>query len=328
MQKVLRGYSDGRDKQSVFYRLFGQIGSLGLLIMARVPTESETTRIAPFIITCVTATCFGPIQIFLADSHRKRISLPLNRLNPPHWKISDLPVMNDSAATRLLLDVVGGHARAIELIADQLAKYKLRPNIKRLVNDILTALQDRYSEAVTVLQGHISPIVQCIMSRRRIRLHDKIPGTDLLWEHVTSSGLIWFESWSGYHGPGYLVAPYIWIWMLSTLSSAEGVDRPLRQFLSDWEFCDYSELLHLRTGKGLPVNTTWQSFEFFCQSFRVLRSLGFKERQKVPLEFLHSGCILKDDSKTIIVNRHLRCQPRYSHLKFMRHRVMDDSEVS
>ena len=25
----------------------------------------------------------------------------------------------------------------------------------------------------------------------------------------------------------------------------------------------------------------------------------------MPLEFLHSGCILKDDSKTIIVNRHL-----------------------
>jgi hypothetical protein len=58
MQKVLRGYDDGRDKNSTFYRLLGQIG---LSLMTRRPSETKG-RTAPFLITCVTVTCFGPIQ--------------------------------------------------------------------------------------------------------------------------------------------------------------------------------------------------------------------------------------------------------------------------
>lgn len=89
---------------------------------------------------------------------------------------------------------------------------------------------------------------------------------------------------------------------MSTLPSIETIGR---QFLNIWEFCDYAELSHLKTGKGLPGNSTWQSFEFFCQHFRILRSIGFGEKQEAPLEQLHSGCMLRDDSKKIIVNRHL-----------------------
>src|SRR3954447_14848686 len=116
LQKALR-----RNKSSAFYRLLGQIGGLGL--MSRSPSEAKVLRKAPFIMTCVTATCFGPVNEFLADSHRRRVYLPLNRLDAPTWKKDNSPVLNDSPVTSLFVKDVGGHARAIELIADELDRY-------------------------------------------------------------------------------------------------------------------------------------------------------------------------------------------------------------
>lgn len=311
MQKVLVNYDAGRDKSSTFYRLLGQIGSLSL--MTRHPLETKG-RTAPFLITCVTATCFGPMQEFLADSHRKRIYLPLNRLQLPVWENNNFPVLDISShITRLILNDLGGHARAIELVVDELAKYQsqLEPNIADLANTLYIKLKDRYQEAVSVLRGHIFPVVQAILCRQQIRLQDTIPGTNMRWEFITASGLIWFENScdtdcdTNYETQGYLVAPYIWLWILARLPTSENEDvKHICQFLRNWQFNHYAELLHLQTGKGLPGNTTWQSFEVFCASFRVLLSLGFRDGEEVTLKSLHSGCKLNDQNMTI-VNRHL-----------------------
>src|SRR5947207_3283317 len=59
IQKVLAGNDDGKNKSSTFYGLLSQIGSLSL--MSRRPSETKGRMDAPFIITCVTATYFGPI---------------------------------------------------------------------------------------------------------------------------------------------------------------------------------------------------------------------------------------------------------------------------
>lgn len=87
---------------------------------------------------------------------------------------------------------------------------------------------------------------------------------------------------------GYLVAPYIWLWMLARLPLRRNTWH-LRKFLRAWEFNDYKELLNLETGKGLSGINSWQSFEVFCWYFRILRSLGFDDGQEVPLNLLHSG---------------------------------------
>jgi hypothetical protein len=302
IQRTLNRHDDGRNSNSAFYRLLDQIS-----LMSRSPSEAKGLRKAPFIMTCVTAICSGPVNEFFADSHHSRIHLPLNRLDAPTWKKDNSPVLNDSPATRLFVKDVGGHPRAIELIADQLTEYqnKVQPNITELANAIYAKLMDRYAEAVVVLECYDFPIVQCILSRQQIRLRDVIPGSDLRWENVIAPGLIWFErSRKNYDSPGYLIAPYIWFWMLARLRPSEDTER-LCQFLGNWQFNDYAELLRLTTGEGPPGNTTWQSFEAFCYSFRILRSLGFKDGQEVPLRFLHSGCKLRDDQETMVVNRHL-----------------------
>jgi hypothetical protein len=307
VHKALARDDDGRNKNGPFYRLLTQIGSLSLMSRGSFETEEGKLRIAPFIMTCVTATFFGPIEHLLADSHRKRVFLPLNRLQAPTWKNDNSPVLRDSPFIRLLVKDVGGHARAMELIADELAQYQieLEPNISDFATAIYGKLMDRYSEAVSLLRHYAFPIVQCILSRQQISLQDLIPGSKHRWEHVTASGLIWFEAVGpGYDTDGYLVAPYIWLWMLARLPPSQNALR-LCEFLTRWKFNDYAELVHLETGEGLPGDTTWQSFEVFCCSFRILRSLGFEDGQEVPLDVLHSGCKLRDDRKTMVVNRHL-----------------------
>jgi hypothetical protein len=186
--------------------------------MSRHPSETKggALRAAPFIMTCVTATCFGPVSGFLAETHRKRIYLPLNRLDAPTWKKDNSLVINDSPITRLLVKDIGGHARAMELIAEVLVKHqnKVLPNIAELADAIYLKLMDRYEEAANVLEDHALPIAQCILSRRQIRLRDVIPGSNLRWENVAAPGLIWFERTSGGSrggSRGYLIAPYIWL---------------------------------------------------------------------------------------------------------------------
>ena len=69
-------YNDGQDKDSNFYGLLSQIG--GLSLMSRSPSKTAGLRKAPFIMTCVTATCFRPVNKFLADTHCNHVYLPLN----------------------------------------------------------------------------------------------------------------------------------------------------------------------------------------------------------------------------------------------------------
>jgi hypothetical protein len=303
VQKAITADDDRKNKGSIFYGLLGQIA--GLSLMSR---SQGGLRKAPFLMTCVTATCFGPVKEFLADSHRNHVYLPINRLDTPTWKGNNSKVLNNSPVTRLLVNDVGGHARAIELIVDKLGEYTVEPNIAELANGVYEKLSNRYREAVSVLLRHALPVVQCVLSRQQIYLRDTIPGSNLRWEEITASGLIWFERTGTdyyYDAPGYLVVPYIWLWMLARLNPSGDTGR-LCQFLINWQFNDYVELLQLITGKGSFKNITWQNFEMFYCSFRILRSLGFKNGQEVLLKLLHSGCKLRDDQETVVVNRYLK----------------------
>ena len=235
-----------------------------------------------------------------------------NRLDVPTWKYDNSEVLNDDPGTRLLVSDVGGHARAIETIADELARYQngSQPNITELADAILFKLKDPYNEFVSMMGDDLLPVVQCILSRQPIRLQRFIPGSDLRWEHIIAPGLLWFEkieeaSEYSYDASGYLVAPYIWLWLLARLLPPENSER-LCQFLREWEFNDYQQLLHLQTGKGPTGKVTWQNFEAFCCYFRMLRSVGFGDGQEMRFKRLHAGCKkLRDDKSTMVVNRHL-----------------------
>jgi hypothetical protein len=231
----------------------------------------------------------------------------------PTWKDSDDKVLNDDPGTRILLDDVGGHARAIEVIVEELDEHPDRtgPNISQLATAVLIKLKDRYSEVASMMGDDLIPVVQCILSRKRIRLQEFIPHSDRRWGHIIAKGLLWFEkieedSGSEYlfNPSGYLVAPYIWLWLFSNLIPACNTDR-LAHFLKQWDFNDYAYLLHYKTGIGYTGKVTWQTFESFCCYFRILRSLWFENEQMVLFKDLHSGCKLRDDNNTKVMNRQL-----------------------
>lgn len=295
----------GGKNQDIFHGLLGLIHGLSLMSRHPSQTMNGASRAAPFIITCITATCFGSIQGFLADSHRKRVQLPLNRLDAPIWNYNNASVFSRDSLTRLLADDVGGHARALELIADELD----RADISELGAALFSGLKDRYREAIFIMRRHAFAITQYAFTRRPVRLWEMIPGSTTRWEDAVTAGLIWFESTEGdgdYDAPGYLVVPYIWFWLLARLPDSQESER-LSQFLKSWQFNDYMELLHLASGH--LANHPRYNFGAFCSSFRIFRSLVFEDSKEVPLRLLHSGCKLRDDRGTIVVNRQLRNLP-------------------
>ena len=169
---------------------------------------------------------------------------------------------------------------ARELIADELTIYQngALPNIAELANAIYAKMKDRYSEALFMLKDSTLPIAQCILSRRLIHLRDNIPGSDLKWENVVSSGLIWFEraDIDSVCGPqGCLVAPYIWLWMLARLPPENNTES-LCQFLSTWKFNDYEQLLSLEADQGFPGDTTWQTLRYSVATFAFCGLWGLK----------------------------------------------------
>jgi len=316
IQRAITWDGERTDKDSGFCGFLNQIGDLSLMSRDSSETEEGKLRQTPFIMTCATATFLGPAHQFLFESHRKPVYLPLNRLDAPTWKNDNSEVLNDDPGTRLLLNDVGGHARAIEAIADELAEYRngSQPNITELAHVILTKLKNVYAEVISMMACVLLPVnllsvVQTILSRKPIRLRDFIPESNLRWEHITVPGLLWFEKVeeaSSYDMWGYLVAPYIWLWLLARVICPTN-DGRFFQFLSEWEFNDYQQLLHLQTGKGHAGKVTWQTFEAFCCHFRILRSLGFGDGQEVDFKNFHSGCKkIRDDKNMVVVNRHLR----------------------
>jgi len=172
IQKAIVGDGDRTNKDSRFYRFLDQIGSLTL--MSRRPSDIQggNLRRTPFIMACLTATYLGPTQQFLAETHRKRVYLPLNRLHAPTWKDDNSKVLNDDPGTRLLVNDVGGHARAIEAIADELAKYPngSQPNITELADIIIVKFKDRYDAVISMMADNILPVVQTVLSRKPIQL--------------------------------------------------------------------------------------------------------------------------------------------------------------
>jgi hypothetical protein len=87
------------------------------------------------------------------------------------------------------------------------------------------AKSHRYSETISLLRNCTLSIAQYILSRREILLGNMIPGSDLRWEHVISSGLVWLEKKTELDTRGYPVAPYILLWMLSRQSPSANTDH-------------------------------------------------------------------------------------------------------
>ena len=77
-------------------------------------------------------------------------------------------------------------------------------------------------------------IARAILTRHPLNIDEIIPEINKTPDEIIRPGLIRFEPTFPMSKTGYLIAPYIWIWILA---QRIGVD----ELLKDWQFSDYKK---------------------------------------------------------------------------------------
>ncbi|CAG8715913.1 6839_t:CDS:2, partial [Funneliformis mosseae] len=154
------------------------------------------------------------------------------------------------------------NGRALEALQEILEKRDIKKvNVNDLMNDLRKSLRERYSEAL-----QFSP-------------------SDCRAIEVAWPGLIRYKQ-IGETQSGYLIAPYIWIWILAQSSDGE----------------DPSNL----NPKRLPGAQFWQHFEHFVASFRTLKSRMVNDNEVTTIAKIHTGARLNSDFQ--FINHHLELE--------------------
>ncbi|CAG8578879.1 10620_t:CDS:2 [Ambispora gerdemannii] len=285
LQKVIENEGDWKNKRSLFYSCLTTVANL--------------VRSRNFIIGTCTATVYQPVEHCLADSHQRRIYLPVYRLQPPTRLINGVqqPVFADHPIIDMLVNDMGGCGRPLEILEYALKDKDIdQCNFMNLMSYICEQLQERYPEWKGV-EG-IIPLLRVILTHQPVARKKPIPGTNLLPEAYTSLGLVEFNA-TNQSQDGYLTCPYIWLWII-----ANTTNDPI---LRDWNFNNLQEALHKEDPRIPPGLQFWQHFENFIASIRVLKSRIFDDGAYLSLEEFHHGA-KHTFNNTEIYNQHLQLE--------------------
>jgi hypothetical protein len=288
MQYFARRAADGQDKESVFYTALQGIADVAMQ--------------GALIIPCCTATVAGPITAFLAASHQKRVYLPVCPLEPPTIPRNgeEDPVFTDDRMVKLLVADCGGHGRALECLARAMRRGLADGNVSDIMQEVRIDLRDRYMEAISYLDfTSFAAVARVILLQQYVTADKCIPGTEHRPDDVASVGLIRFERDSTRTG-GFLTAPYIWLWLFTSLSDKHD------EILGRWRFDDYGEHEGKWDKTLTPDARTWQNFEHFVARVRVLKSTVVGDNTTTTISQVHAGARLNGD--LAFTNHSLRLQ--------------------
>ncbi|KAK3826764.1 MAG: hypothetical protein J3R72DRAFT_12604 [Linnemannia gamsii] len=288
LQSFILNPSDGHNRDSAFYRALTNIADLSIRDV--------------FLMTCCTATVTSPVDKALASTHRNRVVLPVASLEPPRITRNGLssPVFDDDDhIIKVLVDDCGGHGRALESLQIAIEESGQDFNVDLLMNNLHRKLQNLYSEALLVKSSTIQAMARAILTRVYLDPDKPLPGTVKLPGELAIPGLIRYEQPDGLGAGGYLVAPYIWVWLFS-YQPQEGAD-PL---LNNWRFCDYSDLKSKMDPRSPPGAQFWQHFEHFVATFRYLKSRVLEDGKPTTVSAIHTGARLNGDIS--FKNHHLK----------------------
>ncbi|KAL1919137.1 uncharacterized protein VTP21DRAFT_2519 [Calcarisporiella thermophila] len=287
LQTLLVKDGDSLDENSTFSTVLANIGDLA--------------HIGMFLIPCCTSTIFGPVDKYIRYSQRHRVYLPVASLSPPIIRRGNTRInafREDDYVLSILVSDCAGHGRALEALYEALNNVNLEEdNIEDLMHELFYIIKSRYSQAIKISARDANAVVRAILSHRRLKVDEIVPGTNKTPDQLAQPGLIRFELYDD-SSKGYLNAPYIWIWVLARIIPPED-DLILR----DWKFCDYGELRSKIDPRSPPGAQFWQHFEYFVASFRCLKSRAFDEGELRDISEIHKGARLNGDIK--IINHHL-----------------------
>ena len=289
MQAAEKRDGDGLNKTSLLY--------------SYLTTISNLARSKLFIIGTCTATTHRPIEQYLASSTQKRVFLPTVSLSPPTYLINKVPqkVFPDHPVVNMLVDDMGGHGRALEVLQNSLYNRDIdNCNFLDLMNNIRTQLEDRYNYWLTKA-NEFKPLLRVILAHQIIELDCPIPGTIFFPEDYTRLGLVKFEGLvDSKSRRGYLTCPYIWLWMI-----AHFTNDPI---LRDWDFSYIKETQHMENTSFPPGLQYWQHFEHFVARIRVLKSDIFDNNEWISLGKLYDGARHSFGDDAGFHNQHLQLE--------------------
>ncbi|KAG0287648.1 hypothetical protein BGZ97_007036, partial [Linnemannia gamsii] len=279
LQSFMSNPSDGVNKESAFYRALTNIGDLAIRDV--------------FLMVCCTATVTSPVDKALASTHRNRVVLPVASLEPPHITRNGLstPVFDEGDhIIKVLVNDCGGHGRALESLQIAIEDSGQDFNVELLMNNLYHKLQNLYSEALLIQSSTVQAMARAILTRAYLNPDNPLPGTAKLPGELAIPGLIRYEQPNGLGSGGYLVAPYIWVWLFS-YQPREDAD-PL---LNNWRFCDYPDLKSKTDPRSPPGAQFWQHFEHFVATFRCLKSRVLEDGKRTTVSVIHTGARLNGD---------------------------------
>ncbi|RHZ72723.1 hypothetical protein Glove_240g37 [Diversispora epigaea] len=279
MQQLMKSKDDGLKADSQFYETLSGIADLALK--------------GTFLIPVCTSTISGQVENSLKHSPRNRVYLPIISLQPPYYHQGDkiAPVFNEDEVTNILVQDCGGHGRALEVLSDCLKGRDIEQcNLNTLMHELRFRLTNRYRDAIFDFTEYARPISRAILTRSRLNLYKTIPNTNKTPDELVGNGLIRFERINEDGPTGYLVAPYIWLWIFAEISHEQG-DPILR----DWEFTDYTEQRVLLDPVSSLHSKAWQSFEKFVALIRCIKSSIIKEDELTTMSEIHAGARLNGD---------------------------------
>ena len=224
----------------------------------------------PFIICCFAALVKTPVSEFLSASSQlhKQLALPII----DGKKIIDT---KDDAVKDLLVDDMGGHGRALEVLKLELDKYgDTDYSSITLMNDVRNNLKQLYPHWGEYNED-IKPILSAVITGRKFdgpmeeycghRIEEYTKCGLLRWNKITNK----------------LDCPFIWLWLVSEHYS------DLRSLL--WVEGVYTQAEYLENPEVCPQGfACWQHWEVFTAQFWCLKTSVYNGAE-IGWHKLHSG---------------------------------------
>jgi hypothetical protein len=159
-------------------------------------------------------------------------------------------------------------------------------------------LKYRYKRAFSYDANDAKEIMRAVLTHTTLSNYRPITTrTKLTPDEITRTGMFHFEK-MGNSDEGYLIMPYIWLWIMAEQFLDERAPN-----LQYWRFDDYQEHLSKEDKCLASGYCTWQNFEIFNANFRCLKSRMINEGEIVSISEIHRGAKLNGDIK--YTNHHL-----------------------
>lgn len=238
------------------------------------------------VVGAITATLAIPIRrafgvLAPGGSQQMRVYLEPPPLLRPENVVPDIPSM---PLLRVLRDDMGGHGRALELLASCLHTTggDVRP-FSSVASSVIVGLTINFEEwtSATGVKNLWEPLLYAVVSRRRLALSDVVPGTDWTVDSVRSLGLVRLvtdEGAIGLAAAGYLEMAVALLQVIRAGLSP----GPLTTLVPDYAVMESSS----------RVAKNWQDFEDLVANFRAIKVSAFRDMPSVLLSDLHAGARL------------------------------------